>query len=50
MCANSMDCGRTPSGIGFSTVPKTHLQDGDVFAVEMSGGIGSLINKVEYEK
>ncbi|GAA5907664.1 hypothetical protein JCM6882_008943 [Rhodosporidiobolus microsporus] len=40
----------TPSGIGFFFDPPEILRDGDEFKVQVDGGIGSLINKVEYEK
>lgn len=30
--------------------PKQILLDGDEFRVEVSGGVGTLINKIEYEK
>ncbi|GAA5839037.1 hypothetical protein JCM11251_007858 [Rhodosporidiobolus azoricus] len=40
----------TPSGIGFFFDPPEILRDGDEFNVQVDGGIGSLINKVEYEK
>ncbi|GAA5973609.1 hypothetical protein JCM11641_007148 [Rhodosporidiobolus odoratus] len=39
----------TPSGIGFFFDPPEILQDGDEFRVEVDGGIGSLINQVQYE-
>lgn len=40
----------TPHGIGAYSNPPEYFKDGDVFRVEISGGIGSLINKIEYEK
>ncbi|KAM0786098.1 hypothetical protein ACM66B_006909 [Microbotryomycetes sp. NB124-2] len=40
----------TPHGIGLFYEPKETLKDGDLFTVEISGGIGSLINEVEFEK
>lgn len=40
----------TPAGIGFFFNPPDILLDGDEFRVEVDGGIGSLINRVEYEK
>ncbi|KAK4048446.1 hypothetical protein OIV83_004792 [Microbotryomycetes sp. JL201] len=40
----------TPHGIGWVQEPRETFKDGDVFTVEISGGIGSLINKVEFEK
>ncbi|GAA6025403.1 hypothetical protein JCM11491_005609 [Sporobolomyces phaffii] len=40
----------TPHGIGAYSDPPEFFKDGDVFRVEISGGIGSLVNKIEYEK
>lgn len=40
----------TPFGVGFTRVPKVHLKDGDDFRVEISGGIGTLISNIVYEK
>ncbi|GAA5880923.1 hypothetical protein JCM5296_003091 [Sporobolomyces johnsonii] len=40
----------TPAGVGTFFDPPAFLRDGDVFRVELSGGIGSLVNVVEYEK
>lgn len=40
----------TPHGIGWSTEPKEVLQPGDEFRVEVSHGVGTLINKIEAEK
>ncbi|KAK4052287.1 hypothetical protein OIO90_004368 [Microbotryomycetes sp. JL221] len=39
----------TPHGIGLFYEPKETLKHGDVFTVEISHGIGSLINRVEFE-
>lgn len=41
---------RTPSGIGWSKNPKSLLRDGDEFRVEVSHGVGTLINKIVEEK
>jgi 2-keto-4-pentenoate hydratase/2-oxohepta-3-ene-1,7-dioic acid hydratase in catechol pathway len=41
---------QTPAGIGWFFSPKETLHDGDQFTVEISGGLGSLINLVEFEK
>ncbi|GAA5848564.1 hypothetical protein JCM3766R1_005296 [Sporobolomyces carnicolor] len=40
----------TPHGIGAYSNPPEFFKDGDVFKVEISGGIGTLVNKIEYEK
>ncbi|KZO93662.1 putative mitochondrion protein [Calocera viscosa TUFC12733] len=40
----------TPSGIGWAMDPKGVLKDGDEFAVEVLPHIGTLINKVVFEK
>ncbi|GAA6011461.1 hypothetical protein JCM10207_002627 [Rhodosporidiobolus poonsookiae] len=39
----------TPSGIGFFFDPPEILRDGDEFCVEVGGGVGTLVNRVEYE-
>lgn len=39
----------TPKGTGFAREPHTHLQHGDDVRVFISGGIGTLVNKVEEE-
>ncbi|GAA6041913.1 hypothetical protein JCM8097_000218 [Rhodosporidiobolus ruineniae] len=39
----------TPAGIGFFFNPPEILRDGDEFKVTLSGGIGTLVNRVEYE-
>jgi 2-keto-4-pentenoate hydratase/2-oxohepta-3-ene-1,7-dioic acid hydratase in catechol pathway len=39
----------TPAGIGFTMKPRVFLEDGGDIAVEIGGGIGTLINKVRYE-
>jgi len=40
----------TPHGIGFFYNPPEILLDGDDFRVEISGGIGTLVNKIVYEQ
>ncbi|CAO1616161.1 unnamed protein product [Sympodiomycopsis kandeliae] len=40
----------TPAGVGTFDKPMTYLKDGDVFEVEISGGIGALRNTIVYEK
>jgi 2-keto-4-pentenoate hydratase/2-oxohepta-3-ene-1,7-dioic acid hydratase in catechol pathway len=40
----------TPAGVGWSSEPKNLLHDGDEFRVEVSHGVGTLINKVVEEK
>ena len=40
----------TPAGVGFGYDPKEYLRDGDEFAVEVSGGVGTLFNVVKDEK
>lgn len=40
----------TPAGVGWSKDPKSLLRDGDDFRVSISGGIGTLINKIVEEK
>jgi len=40
----------TPSGIGWAMDPKGVLKDGDEFAVEVSPLVGTLINKIQFEK
>ncbi|KAH8916254.1 hypothetical protein BT69DRAFT_1228728 [Atractiella rhizophila] len=40
----------TPKGIGFFYDPPEILRDGDDFRVAVNGGIGTLINSIEYEK
>ncbi|GAA6063591.1 hypothetical protein JCM10212_000985 [Sporobolomyces blumeae] len=40
----------TPHGIGAFFDPPEFFKDGDVFKVEVSHGVGSLINKIEFEK
>lgn len=40
----------TPSGVGIFADPKTTLKDGDEFKVEILPGIGTLVNKMEYQK
>ena len=37
----------TPAGVGFGYDPKEYLRDGDEFAVEVSGGVGTLFNVVK---
>ena len=39
----------TPAGVGVSRKPPVSLVDGDVFAVEISPHIGTLVNKFENE-
>lgn len=39
----------TPGGIGFFAKPQNLLCDGDDFRVHISGGLGTLINKVVFE-
>jgi 2-keto-4-pentenoate hydratase/2-oxohepta-3-ene-1,7-dioic acid hydratase in catechol pathway len=40
----------TPAGVGWSFEPKNLLHDGDEFRVEVSHGVGTLINKIVEEK
>jgi len=40
----------TPSGIGNGRSPRIWLKDGDGVKCSISHGIGSLINKIVYEK
>ncbi|RMD43565.1 hypothetical protein DV735_g1578, partial [Chaetothyriales sp. CBS 134920] len=40
----------TPFGVGFTRKPKVSLREGDVFSVEVSGGVGTLINHFVNEK
>lgn len=40
---------QTPHGIGLFYSPPETFKHGDVFQVEISGGIGSLVNEVEFE-
>lgn len=40
----------TPHGIGASRDPPVFLQDGDEVRIVMSHGLGSLVNRVVYEK
>ncbi|TXT07431.1 hypothetical protein VHUM_03151 [Vanrija humicola] len=40
----------TPAGVGFAADPKTLLRDGGEFRVFLSGGVGTLINKIVEEK
>ncbi|KAG8156280.1 hypothetical protein KVR01_013859 [Diaporthe batatas] len=40
----------TPHGIGVSRTPPVFLSPGDDLRVVMSHGLGSLVNRVEYEK
>ncbi|KAI5476276.1 hypothetical protein MNV49_007913 [Pseudohyphozyma bogoriensis] len=40
----------TPHGIGHSHSPPEYLVEGDEYHVNVSGGIGTLINKTEVEK
>ncbi|RMZ76956.1 hypothetical protein DV737_g4621, partial [Chaetothyriales sp. CBS 132003] len=40
----------TPAGVGFTRKPKVSLRDGDVFTVEVTGGVGTLINRFVNEK
>lgn len=42
--------GSTPYGVGWSAEPRRTLKEGDEFGVEVSGGIGTLINKVVHEQ
>lgn len=39
----------TPAGVGTFDKPMTYLKDGDVFEVEISGGMGTLRNTIVYE-
>lgn len=39
----------TPGGIGFFAKPQNLLRQGDEFRVHITGGLGTLINKVIYE-
>ena len=39
----------TPNGVGFVKKPPTYLRDGDTVEIWLSGGIGSMLNKVEEE-
>ncbi|KAI9637756.1 putative mitochondrion protein [Dioszegia hungarica] len=39
----------TPAGVGWSSKPRKTLQDGDEYRVWVSGGVGTLINKIEQE-
>lgn len=40
----------TPAGVGWTAKPRTLLRDGDEFRVEISHGVGTLINKIVEEK
>lgn len=40
----------TPAGVGWSSEPKNLLKHGDEFRVEVSHGVGTLINKIVEEK
>ncbi|KAI0128269.1 fumarylacetoacetate hydrolase [Xylariales sp. AK1849] len=40
----------TPHGIGVSKTPSVYLQPGDDMRIVMSHGLGSLVNRVEYER
>ncbi|KAI0144824.1 fumarylacetoacetate hydrolase [Pestalotiopsis sp. NC0098] len=40
----------TPHGIGVSKVPPVFLKPGDDIRIVMSHGLGSLVNRVEYEE
>lgn len=40
----------TPHGIGVSKTPKVWLKEGDDLRVVMGCGLGSLVNRVEYER
>ncbi|BEJ15685.1 hypothetical protein CspHIS471_0502900 [Cutaneotrichosporon sp. HIS471] len=40
----------TPAGVGWGKNPKSLLHDGDDFRVNITGGIGTLINKIVEEK
>lgn len=39
----------TPAGVGWTQQPRTLLHDGDEFRVEISNGVGTLINKIVEE-
>ncbi|KAL8276807.1 hypothetical protein RQP46_010812 [Phenoliferia psychrophenolica] len=39
----------TPGGIGFFAKPQNLLRDGNDFRVHVTGGLGTLINKVVFE-
>ncbi|RDW75505.1 fumarylacetoacetate FAA hydrolase family protein [Coleophoma cylindrospora] len=39
----------TPAGIGYFRNPRVVLEDGGDMRVEISGGIGTLVNKVRYD-
>ena len=39
----------TPHGIGVSREPPVYLKPGDDLRVVMSHGLGSLVNRIEYE-
>ena len=43
-------CLQTPHGIGIFFKPPEILRDGDDFRVEILPHIGTLVNKIEYEK
>lgn len=40
----------TPAGIGWTASPRKTLKHGDVFAVTLSHGVGSLINDIKHEE
>lgn len=39
----------TPAGVGFMRKPPVWMRDGDEISVEISGGLGTLVNKIEFE-
>jgi 2-keto-4-pentenoate hydratase/2-oxohepta-3-ene-1,7-dioic acid hydratase in catechol pathway len=43
-------CLQTPHGIGIFFKPPEILRDGDEFRVEILPHIGTLVNRIEYEK
>jgi 2-keto-4-pentenoate hydratase/2-oxohepta-3-ene-1,7-dioic acid hydratase in catechol pathway len=40
----------TPSGVGFARKPPVSLKEGDVFEIEVTGGVGTLVNNFVNEK
>lgn len=39
----------TPFGVGYFSKEREFLRHGDEFRIHITGGIGTLINKIEYE-
>ena len=46
---NNMLIYSTPAGVGWTANPRVTLKEGDEFRVEISHGVGTLINQVVEE-